>query len=214
MTTDYLPALRFRFLTRIYDPLIRVTTRERRFKQVLVDQCNVPSNGTVVDIGCGTGTLAMSIKKAYPDSRVIGLDADPEILDRARVKAKRANVDVEFREANAKKLPLPDAEAHRVVSSLFFHHLQSDDKRIVLSEAIRVLRSDGEMHIADWGAPSNSLMRALFFPVRLLDGFANTQDHVDGRLPNLMADAGAQRVTIEQHINTVFGTLTLFSAAK
>jgi ubiquinone/menaquinone biosynthesis C-methylase UbiE len=214
MAIDYIPALRFKALTRFYDPLLQLTTRERRFKHALIQQTQVPDGGTVIDIGCGTETLAIGLKQRYPTARVIGIDADPDVLGRAQLKAATANVDVEFVEGSATELPLANGAAQRVVSSLFFHHLQPPQKNRVLTESLRVLSEDGELNIADWGTPSNLLMRALFFPVRLLDGFANTRDHVAGRLPAMVEQSGAQHVVVKDHFNTVFGTLILLQARK
>jgi ubiquinone/menaquinone biosynthesis C-methylase UbiE len=211
---EYVPALRFKAFTRFYDPVVRFTTRERVVKQSLIQNAAVPENATVVDLGCGTGTLTIWIKQQYPNAKVIGVDADPEILAFARSKAIAAAVDVEFVESNATDLPFADGSAERVVSSLFFHHLQADDKRRVLTEALRVLCDGGELHVSDWGAPANIVMRALFFPVRLLDGLSNTRENVAGLLPTLAEDAGARDVDQYCSYNTIFGTLRLFRAAK
>ncbi len=214
MQHDYVPALRFKVFTRFYDPVVRFTTRERVVKQALIRNAAVPKNATVVDIGCGTGTLTIWLKQQYPDARVIGVDADPEILAFARNKASVAAADVEFVESNATDLPFNDGSAERVVSSLFFHHLQPADKGRALTEALRILCDSGELHVSDWGAPANIVMRALFFPVRLLDGFSNTRENVEGLLPALAEDAGAQRVDQHCSYNTIFGTLRLFRAVK
>ena len=214
MKYDYVPALRFRALTRFYDPIARLTTRERSVKQALIRYARVPDDATVIDLGCGTGTLTVWLKQQYPGARVIGLDADPTILEYARGKARAAGVDVEFIEGFAGELPFGDGSAQRVVSSLFFHHLQPADKRGALSEVLRVLSSGGELHISDWGPPSSFLMRALFFPVRVLDGFPNTRDNVQGNLPSLIREAGAERVVQHASFNTMFGTLALLQATK
>ena len=214
MSADFIPALRFQALTRFYDPVVRLTTRERRVKKALVEATAVPAGGTVLDLGCGTGTMTRWIKQQYPDTRVIGLDADPRILAIAREKATRAGVEIEFLEANAADIPLQDDSVQRVVSSLFFHHLLPDSKARVLTEAIRVLEADGELHISDWGKPSNGLMRAMFLFVQLLDGFACTKDNVAGRLPGFVKAAGARHVQNYDGYNTVLGTLRLLRAIK
>jgi len=214
METDFVPALRFKALTRFYDPVVRFTTRERSVKHALVERASVPENATVVDLGCGTGTLTLWLKQKYPSARVVGVDADPAILEYARQKAEDLGVDIEFVEANATDLPLDTGSADRIVSSLFFHHLQPADKQRVLSEALRVLKQDGELHTSDWGAPANLLMRALFFPVRVLDGFSNTRENVEGLLPWLVEKAGARQVDQHSSYNTIFGTLRLLRATK
>src|SRR6266498_2948524 len=88
----YLPALRFRFLTRLYDPAIRLTTREGRFKRMLIDQAAAEPGQRILDLGCGTGTLAIDVKQRQPAAELIGLDADPEMLGQARRKAQDAGV--------------------------------------------------------------------------------------------------------------------------
>ena len=123
LRTEFVPALRFQALTRLYDPVVRLTTRERRVKKALIEAAAVPVGGTVLDLGCGTGTMTRWIKQQYPDARVIGLDADPRILAIAREKATRAGVEIEFLEANATDIPLQENSVQRVLSSLFFHHL-------------------------------------------------------------------------------------------
>lgn len=214
MTNDYIPALRFAALTRFYDPVVRMTTRERRVKQHLLSSADILPGSTVLDIGCGTGTMTIWLKQRYPSVDVIGLDADPAILDIARSKAQRAGVDIHFLEANAAEIPLPDDTVHSVVSSLFFHHLDTEQKRAVLKEVLRVLAPGGELHISDWGRPSNALMRGLFYIVQLLDGFTTTRDSVDGRLPGLIEEAGVRLFREITHFNTVLGTLRQFHATK
>jgi len=201
-------------LTRFYDPVVRLTTRERRVKKALVEAATVPPGATVLDLGCGTGTMTVWLKQQYPEARVIGLDADPDILAIAREKAARAGVDAEFLEANATDIPLPEESVQRVVSSLFFHHLLLEQKTQVLAEVFRILEDTGELHISDWGKPTNFLMRSLFLFVQILDGFATTRDSVEGRLPGLVETAGAQHVRTYDHYDTVLGTLRLLQATK
>lgn len=209
-----MPALRFTALTRFYDPVVRLTTRERRVKQALVAAADIPDGGTVLDLGCGTGTMTTWIKQQHPKSRVIGLDLDPAILGMARTKAKRAGVEIEFIEASAADMPLPDDSVDRVVSSLFFHHLLPDQKLHVMREIFRIMPSNGEVHISDWGRPSNSLMRGLFYFVQLLDGFATTDDNVRGRLVEYIEQSGARQYQEHTTFNTVLGTLRLIRAMK
>ena len=214
MSNDYIPALRFAALTRFYDPVVRVTTRERRVKQHLLASADILPGTTVLDIGCGTGTMTIWLKQRYPDAVVIGLDADPAILTIARTKAQRAGVDIRFLEANATDVPLPDNAVRSVVSSLFFHHLDTEQKRAVLVEVLRILAPGGELHISDWGRPSNALMRGLFYIVQLLDGFTTTRDSVEGRLPQLIEETGVRLFREISHFDTVLGTLRQFRATK
>jgi ubiquinone/menaquinone biosynthesis C-methylase UbiE len=210
----YLPALRFRALTRVFDSVVRLT-REGEFKKRLLDLADPRPGQRVLDIGCGTGTLALLVKEREPRARVVGLDADPEILERARAKAAEANVELQFDRALSTELPYEDESFDLVLSTLFFHHLTGDDKRRTASEIARVLRRGGELHVADWGQPADPLTRILFFgSVRLFDGIEQTRDNATGALPLIFEEGGLERATETDRFRTVFGILALYRADR
>ena len=204
----YVPALGIKSLTRFYDPVIAATTRERKFKDRLLDQLDPRPGQHILDLACGTGTLALAIARRQPAATVIGVDGDSEMLARARAKAP----DIEFDEALAQDLPYDDGSFDAVVTSLFFHHLTRDLKLAALAEVARVLRPGGELHVADWGPPSDPVMRALFTGVRLLDGMEPTRDNAEGRLPELFREAGLADVSEHGRLRTLFGTLAFYRA--
>ena len=210
----YLPALAYRSLTPLYDPLVRLTTRERAFKEALIGAAGIEDGMDVLDVGSGTGTLAVWIKQWHPGATVCGLDGDPDVLARARAKAEAVGIDVEFAEGLSYELPYPDASFDRVVSSLFFHHLLRADKVRTLAAIRRVLRPGGELHIADWGHPEDPAMRLAALGIRLLDGAESTADNLAGRLPQVIADAGFKRVSEGRAFRTVFGLVRLVSARR
>ena len=213
-SNSYIPALRYHLLTRLYDPLVRITTRENVFKQALVRQAQIQSGHRVLDLGCGTGTLAMMVKQAHPGIDVVGLDADPEALNLARRKLEGAGVEVQLDQGLASALPYPADWFDKVISSLFFHHLRSETKQEAMREVFRVLRPGGELHIVDWGKPANAAMRLAFLAVQILDGFATIQDNVKGLLPDLLKMAGFEKVETTGCYQTLLGTLWLHRAAK
>jgi len=208
----YVPALGFDWLTRFYDPVLRWTLREETFKRALIAQAGIEPGQDVLDLGRGTGTLTLMIKETQPQADVVGLDGDPKILRLAREKADRARLDIQWDHGMAFELPYPDASFDRVVSSLMLHHLNRENKRASLREALRVLRPGGELHVADWGKPHNALLHVSAFFVALLDGFS--RDNVEGRLPELFRAAGFIEVREPASLATLFGTLALFSARK
>ena len=120
---SYIPALRIRALTRFYDPVVALTAREREFKRRLIDQLGPAAGQRTLDLGCGTGTLALLVKERQPEAAVSGLDADPEMLARAEEKAAEAGVEVELSEGRSDAMPYDDGSFDAVVSTLFFHHL-------------------------------------------------------------------------------------------
>lgn len=210
----YVPALRFDRLTSLYDPLLRLTMREESFKRRLVQQARIEGGQRVLDLGCGTGTLTLLVKRLHPGAEVLGVDADPRALESARRKAEKLGLTVGLQRGMASRLPYPEDFFGRVVSSLLFHHLPRETRRATLSEALRVLRPGGNLHVADWGRPHNALLRVGFLAVQVLDGFETTRDSVTGLLPELAAAAGFEEVEETARYLTVFGTLRLYSARR
>jgi ubiquinone/menaquinone biosynthesis C-methylase UbiE len=137
-------------------------------------QARIEGGNRVLDLGCGTGTLTLLIKSYHSKADVLGLDADPKVLEVARAKAAKAGLNVRLDHGMAFELPYPDASFDRVVSSLMFHHLTRENKERTLKEVFRVLRPSGELHVADYGKAQNKLMRVAFLLVQMLDGF---EDH-------------------------------------
>ena len=62
----YVPALSFDFLTPFYDLAVKLTTREKVFKERLVGRIEIPPDGRLLDLACGTGTLTIAIKRRFP----------------------------------------------------------------------------------------------------------------------------------------------------
>ena len=210
----YVPALGYRWLTPLYDDVVRVTTREATFKRALLAQAQLASGQQVLDLACGTATLTVAAKQQVPGIEITGLDGDPAMLERARAKAQNAGAAIHFDQALSDAMPYADGRFDRVLSSLFFHHLQTGSKRRTFAEIFRVLKPGGELHIADWGQAANPLMRLLFLNIQLLDGFPNTADNVRGLLPEFMREAGFTAIEERQRFSTMWGTLSLYRAAK
>lgn len=211
---DFTPALRFNVLTPLYDWVVRLTTRESVFKRRLVDAASIDNGESVLDVGCGTGTLLREIVRRESLARVTGLDADPAILEIARRKLANAGTACELVQGYSTQMPFADDTFDHVVSTLFFHHLRREDKRITIEEIMRVLRPGGSVDIADWGPPTGLLQRLAFYQIRILDGFETTRDHVSGVLTTLFRETGFCRVTETSYLRTVFGTLRFLQAAK
>ncbi|HEX8998523.1 MAG TPA: class I SAM-dependent methyltransferase [Blastocatellia bacterium] len=209
----YIPALSYDRLTFLYDPVVRLTTREAAFKAALLSQAQIQPGQRVLDLACGTATLTIAIKQAHPQATVIGIDGDPAILRRARGKAKQAGVEMQLDEGLSYELPYTDESFDHVLSSLFFHHLTRENKLRTLTEVRRVLKPGGEFHVADWGAPQNGLMKLASQGIVLLDG-ATTKDNFAGQLPVFIRRSGFEAVEETQHFNSLFGTIRLHKAHK
>lgn len=212
--SQLIPALGFSWLTRLYDPVVALTCRERRFRNRLLDQAELQPHARVLDVACGTATFALLVKQRFPNCEVTGLDGDARVLRLAQGKAARAGVDVTFTHGLSNAMPYADASFDAVFASLFFHHLGTGDKLRTLQEIMRVLVPGGGFHICDWGAGSTRYARAAFTSVRLLDGFDVTRDNAEGRLPTLMQAAGFHSIRETGRVETILGTLQLLAARR
>ncbi len=108
--------------------------------------------------------------------------------------------------------PFEPQSFDRVVSSLVFHHLTTEEKRRTFATVREVLRPGGELHIADWGEAQNLPMRVAFLGIQLLDGFHTTSDNVCGRLISFMQEAGFTSVIETHRRMTLVGTLSFYRA--
>lgn len=210
----YIYALGHDRLTPLYDAVIRRTVREAAFKRRLVARAHIRPADRVLDLGCGTGTLLVLLKRSQPGATAIGIDGDPRVLGIARRKAEQAGIDVSLSLGLATDLPYADATFDHVLCSLVFHHLSHEDKVLALGEVARVLRSGGSLHMADFGPPRGMLMQAAAVPWRLFDGWANTADNVAGRLPVMIRDAGLGEARESARFTTLFGTLSLLTSVR
>lgn len=212
--TPYIPALSYDWLTRFYDPLIKWGMQEDIFKNALIEQAQIKEGFKLLDIGCGTATLALLIKHQHSSSEVYGVDGDDQILAIAQEKIANSGLIINLKKAMAYKLPYPDNYFDRVFSSLVFHHLTTENKEQAFSEILRVLKPGGEFHLADWDKGQNVLMKVASLTVRFLDGSQTTADNFQGRLQDIFASAGFEQVRRTQQFMTILGTLSLFKGNK
>ena len=211
---DYLPAVRFDLLTPLFDVFVRATTRERIFKERLLEQARLEDGLDVLDLGAGTGTLALWAKERVPGVRIRGLDGDPAIIRQATRKAARADVEIPFDEGMSYDLPYEDQSFDRVLSSLFFHHLVLRDKERTIAEVARVLRPGGELHVADWGEPRSFPEKAGAAAIRRFDGDEPTRDNLAGRLPELFEAGGLTDARERERVSAPLGVVALYSARR
>jgi len=206
----YIHAFGPSFLTRFYDPMIKLL-REDRFKSRMIDLLEVEAGHRVLDVGCGTGTLGLMIEARQPGAKVYGIDGDSKVLSIARTKAARRRSSVQFERAMAWDLPYPEASFDRVVSSLVFHHLASPDKLRAAQEIHRVLRPGGIFLLADFGPPESGLGKVLS---RGLHWFEEVSDNLAGRLPGLLSEAGFSNVEEVDRARTLIGPIAHIRAYK
>lgn len=211
---DFTPALGRPELTSQYDQVIAIMTRERRWRARLLAALAPAGGETIVDLGAGTGSMALLIKAAAPDCRMIGVDPDPDVLAIARAKIEAAAEQVELLQATGEAAVLDDGVADKVISSLVLHQCSQPAKEGLLANALRLLKPGGRLLIADYGLQRTPLMSMLFRQVRALDGYENTRANKDGEIPKLMTEAGFQAVAELSVTSTPTGSISLYAGTK
>ena len=110
----YVPVLGYDLLTSLYDPILALTTREQVFKRGLIRQADIRDGAEVLDLGCGTGSLAILVAMQVTEA---GVDGDHKVLGVAHRKATAAGVRVDFdqhlprRARNARESVLPHSQS-------------------------------------------------------------------------------------------------------
>ncbi len=207
----YIPALSFRWLTPLYDPLLKWGMREETFKRRLIERAHIQPGQHVLDLGCGTGTLTIMLKRSKPEAFITGVDGDEDVLAIAKSKSKQARVDITWDHGLAYDLPYPDNSFDIVVSSLVIHHLVSKDKIRAFREVRRVLRPTGGFHILDFGKPFSFLTR---IQGMIMNGLEEASDNFHGRILPMLKEAGFDSASEAEHMNTIFGPIWFYEIIK
>ncbi len=175
--------------------------RERHINLRAVEQLDPCSSDCVLDVGCATGRATLVVAEKLDAARgglAIGLDAAPAMIARARRKIR--NRPLRFDVGIAEKLPYPDAVFQKAISTMFFHHLNIEDKLTALREIHRVLKDGGRFVLVDVDVPTNGFGRLCARSGQWLFNQPEIAENIDGKLPPLFIRAGfadARRLAVD-----------------
>lgn len=121
------------------------------FHRLFVETVLAPDRPTsVVDLGCGFGKSAWAIKRHLPDAAVTGVDLAAPLVAKAHRQASALGLDIDWRQADARRTGLDDSSVDQVTSTMLLHELPPFAIDEVVHEAARVLRPGGSMHMLDF----------------------------------------------------------------
>lgn len=177
-------------------PAIRKTT---------VELAEAAPGEKVLDVGCGTGSLAIAVKaKAGAAGEVHGIDAAPEMIGVARRKAASKGADVSFHVGLIEDIPFPDDQFDLALNSFVLHHLPDDLKRTGFAQIRRVLKPGGRFLAVDLASTGDGIVGHLFS----LFGHKTADDYVES-LMAMMKDAGFSEV---EALETMYKQLAFIRA--
>lgn len=205
---SYIPAMGKSWLLPLYDPMLWLL-RADASKRPLIEQAQIKPGMRVLDIGCGTGSLAVLIMRMNPDADVVGIDPDPAALAVAERKAKRRRLAIKFDRGFADHMPYADASFDRVFSSFMFHHLEANEKMGTLAEIRRVLKRGGSLHLLDFTRSHGSADHG-----QRVHRYGPTAERIEGRMTSLMDEAGLVDAIEVARGKNIFGPIAYYRAAN
>lgn len=163
----------------MYDWMARIVMfgSEGLFRRQIVHAASIQPDDSILDVGCGTGTLLVAVAAAAnPGGRLVGIEPSPEMRARAEAKAARAGIAIDLIDAPAQQLPFPDASFDVVFCTLVIHHLPDTSRQKALREMRRVLRPGGRLVIAEMGGSQGGGL--LLSVVSILHNGMPDRDHL------------------------------------
>jgi demethylmenaquinone methyltransferase/2-methoxy-6-polyprenyl-1,4-benzoquinol methylase len=159
--------LYYDLFSKVYDFIIRLHSRDREgsLRGFITEKANLSMGDKALDLCTGTGSVAVELTKGVGEKGlVVGLDFSRGMLEKAKEKAKRLNLDqLSLIQANASQLPFKKSSFHGVTCSHAFYELQGEERTRAIHEVGRVLIDGGRFCLMEHAKPQKALARLLFY---------------------------------------------------
>jgi ubiquinone/menaquinone biosynthesis C-methylase UbiE len=190
-----------------YDSYMKKMTfgREHILREETVNLAQIVPGNSVLEVGCGTGTLTLAAKRqAGPSGKVFGIDIIPGMIEASQHKAAEAKEDITFQLGSIDNIPFPEKHFDVVMCSFMIFHMSETTMRKGIAEIHRVLKPQGRWLVLDLALPTQPLQR--FIAQRLFGGMLEHDLHE--LLPSMEA-AGFSKIEIGQAKFRVMGLSVL-----
>lgn len=187
MNNKFIPAARFLWLNPIFDSLCSIIGLGKRYRAQVIKTLPITKGKKlkVLDAGCGTGSLAVEVKKKYPKIELYAIDIDDSILERAIKKSKKEKVIISFKKTPIQNTEFPENYFDYIYTSLVLHHLKTKDKQKAIKELHRILKRGGTLIVSDFGKPKNIVQYTVaWFTVLMEEG----RDNYRGKIPSMLEE--------------------------
>jgi ubiquinone/menaquinone biosynthesis C-methylase UbiE len=198
MKTSYSPAMINEKLSKHYDKFVDAIFVGKKLQGKTLSLIDLSKTKTLLDVGCGSGTLVTMVKKSNPHLSVIALDPGKTTTDTVKEKSEKMGLKIEVIRSGAESIPIKEQSQDTVVSSLTFHHMPLETKKLALIEINRVLKDTGTFVLVDIGKPKNLLWRVLLSIESIVEPREYLKDNLQGRIPQLAKEAGFKTTEIRK----------------
>ncbi|MGK5090371.1 methyltransferase domain-containing protein [Bdellovibrionota bacterium FG-2] len=158
---------------------------------------NFTRNSKILDAGCGSGIATRFLAKENPESKIFGVEIDPERLKQTR-NASQGHENISYQTGNISKLDFPDDMFDGIICRYVLEHLLPCDMRSTVAEFLRCLAPGGKIYLIDIDGLFYNTYPTTPFVAEVLSKLEHSAPfdlRVGRKLPSLLADAGFSSIT-------------------
>jgi ubiquinone/menaquinone biosynthesis C-methylase UbiE len=201
------------WFTAAYDPLTARWPAGNKMRATVIDALELAPGQRLLELGCGSGRLAVQIKRGWPELAITAVDGNRDIMKVAQNRAEQAGVDIDFVLGDFTTCPL-EGIYDKVYSTLVLHHLNLEAKQEVLARIRGLLADDGKFVIADFTGHHHGSGQAILSKLSTLsDPLGGKQTHRDGSFEAAMRDTFAVVGSVAR-VPSVFGTIEVWECGR